>query len=107
MSWLFSIAVILGCLFLLFATIGAIKFPDFFVRMAGISKASTLGAGCLLMSTFIANPTVETFLRSIVALAFLYVSAPVAAHILGRGAYLRGVQLSSNTKPDEWKNHKE
>lgn len=102
-GWAFAVLLLVGSAFLLFASLGSIKFPDFFMRMAAISKAGTLGAACLLMAPFAAEPTWDHFAKSSFALVFLFASAPVAAHFLGRSAYLNGIELWKNTRRDDWK----
>ncbi len=99
---LLSMLLLAGSIFLLLASLGAIKFPDFFTRMAAISKAGTLGAALLLMAPVANEPSLTNFIKSGVALLFLFVTAPVAAHLLGRAAYTRGVRLWQRTLVDEW-----
>jgi multicomponent Na+:H+ antiporter subunit G len=99
---LFLALISLGSIFLLLAAVGSIKFPDFFTRMAAISKASTLGAAFFLLAPAVANPSWLAFGYSLFALAFLFLSAPVASHLLGRAGYKEGVPLFVNTQVDQW-----
>jgi multicomponent Na+:H+ antiporter subunit G len=99
----FAILASLGSLFLLLAALGSIKFPDFFTRMAAISKASTLGTACLLFAPVVAEFSWHAFGVTFFALAFLFLSAPVASHLLGRAAYKQKVPRFKNTQVDEWK----
>jgi len=39
-------------------------------------------------------------LRALLGLVFLYMTAPVGAHLIGRAAYRSGMQLSSRTWTD-------
>jgi len=43
---------------------------------------------------------VGTLLRALLGLVFLYMTAPVGAHLIGRAAYRSGIQLSSRTWVD-------
>jgi multicomponent Na+:H+ antiporter subunit G len=99
----FAILASLGSLFLLLAALGSIKFPDFFTRMAAISKASTLGTACLLFAPVVAKFSWHSFGVTFFALAFLFLSVPVASHLLGRAAYKQKVPRFKNTQIDEWK----
>jgi len=102
----FAILASVGSLFLLLAALGSIKFPDFFTRMAAISKASTLGTACLLFTPVAAQFSWHALGATFFALAFLFLSAPVASHLLGRAAYKQKVPLFKNTQIDEWRNPK-
>jgi multicomponent Na+:H+ antiporter subunit G len=102
----FAILSSVGSLFLLLAALGSIKFPDFFTRMAAISKASTLGTACLLFAPVAAQFSWHASGATLFALAFLFLSAPVASHLLGRAAYKQKVPLFKNTQIDEWRSHK-
>jgi len=101
-SFGFAILASVGSLFLLLAALGSIKFPDFFTRMAAISKASTLGTACLLFAPVVAKFSWYAFGVTFFALAFLFLSAPVASHLLGRAAYRQKVPRYRNTQIDEW-----
>lgn len=102
LNLLLSILLLAGSIFLLLASLGAIKFPDFFTRMAAISKAGTLGAALLLMAPVANDPSLANFVKSGSALLFLFITAPVAAHLLGRAAYRSGVRLWQRTLVDDW-----
>ncbi|MDW8214826.1 MAG: monovalent cation/H(+) antiporter subunit G, partial [Roseiflexaceae bacterium] len=45
-----SALLIVGTFLLLLASIGIIRMPDIFLRMSAASKASSLGAGCVLLA---------------------------------------------------------
>lgn len=103
-SWVFALLTSVGSLFLLLAALGSIKFPDFFTRMAAISKASTLGTACLLFAPVFAKFSWTSLGVTFFALAFLFLSAPVASHLLGRAAYKQKVPRFRNTQVDKWNN---
>ncbi|MDW8215146.1 MAG: monovalent cation/H(+) antiporter subunit G, partial [Roseiflexaceae bacterium] len=42
--------LIAGTFLLLVAAIGIVRMPDIFLRMSAASKASSLGAGCVLLA---------------------------------------------------------
>ena len=98
LNLILSILLLTGSCFLLLASIGAIKFPDFFTRMAAISKAGTLGAALLLMAPVAHEPSLLNSFKSSAALLFLFITTPVAAHLLARAALRSGVRLSANTQ---------
>ena len=97
---LVAILILLGCLFCLLAAIGIIRLPDTLIRMHAATKAGTLGAGLILAGVAVWFSEMGTVLRALLTLLFLYTTAPVAAHLIGRAAYRSGVELSSRTWVD-------
>lgn len=86
---LFIISMALGAFFLLVAGLGIIRLPDAYCRMHASTKAASLGIGFLLLATglFFWETAVTT--KSLTIVAFIFLTAPVAGHLLGRGYYLR------------------
>ena len=95
-----AILVLLGCLFCLVAAVGIIRLPDTLIRMHAATKAGTLGAGLILAGVAVWFSEMGTVLIALLTLVFLYMTAPVAAHLIGRAAYMSGVELSSRTWVD-------
>jgi multicomponent Na+:H+ antiporter subunit G len=93
--------MIVGSLFCLVAAVGMLRLPDTLIRMHAATKAGTLGAGCILAAEAVAVWEVGTTLRVIAIVVFLLVTAPVAAHLIGRAAYHRGIRLYEKTRIDE------
>ena len=77
--------------------------PDLFMRMSATTKAATLGVGFVLLGTAIQYWDVGIFSRAVVIILFLLLTAPVAAHMIGRAAYFDGVPLWNKTIVDELK----
>ena len=104
MKEIFSlIFIILGTFFILVSSIGILRMPDLFMRMSATTKAATLGVGFVLLGTAIQYWDVGIFSRAIVIILFLLLTAPVAAHMIGRAAYFDGVPLWNKTIVDELK----
>lgn len=89
--------VVIGGLFTLIGSFGLARLPDFYTRLHGPTKATTLGAGALIaasilyFSVFEGTPNPQELL----IIAFLFLTAPVSAHLLARAALVR--QLDSVT----------
>ncbi len=96
-----GVIILIGGLFSLIAGIGLFRLPDIFVRMHAATKAGTLGAGLILIAIAIDSQLIEVTARAIAGVIFLLLTAPVAAHLLGRAAYLSGAPLWSKTCMDE------
>jgi multicomponent Na+:H+ antiporter subunit G len=87
-----------GAVFVLLAGVGALRFPDSITRMAAISKASTLGVALIAIGAGFGSGSWEVALKMGSLLVFLFLSSPVAAHLLGRAAKRAGVPLAAATQ---------
>jgi len=93
--------VLVGSIFMLLAAVGVVRMPDVFLRLHSSTKSATLGAGCLLLGAAIYFGDFAVGVRALAVVAFLFATAPVAAHVIGRAAYLSGVPLWEGTLSDE------
>lgn len=94
--------VLLGAFFALVAAIGILRMPDLLMRMHAATKAGTLGAGLLLLAVAVSFGDSGVTVRALAAVVFLFLTAPIAAHVIGRAAYYAGrVQLWRRTLVDE------
>jgi multicomponent K+:H+ antiporter subunit G len=85
--------VIIGGLFTLIGSFGLARFPDFYTRLHGPTKATTLGAGALIIASvthFTAQEGVVN-LPEVLVILFLFLTAPVSAHLVARAALVREV----------------
>ncbi len=96
-----AILLLAGTLFCLVAAVGMLRLPDTLIRMHAATKAGTLGAGFILAAQAVAAGELGTTLKVIAVIVFLLLTAPVAAHLIGRAAYRRGIQLYDGTWTDE------
>lgn len=89
--------------FFLVAALGILRFPDLYTRTHAASKAGTLGVGCAFLAiAFFASDT-PTVVRAIAGICFFLLTAPVAAHLLGRAAYCTGLKPWTGTGEDQLK----
>ncbi len=102
MSALVAVLLVLGALFMLLAGIGLVRLPDVYLRMSAASKAATLGASLLLLAAALHFGTAAVAGRAVVIVAFLFLTAPVAAHMIGRAGYRRHSPLWKGTIVDEF-----
>jgi multicomponent Na+:H+ antiporter subunit G len=106
MTEVISVALLLiGSLFLLLAAIGVIRMPDLLTRIQVATKASTLGVGCMLLALAVYSHDFGITIRALLVIAFFFMTAPVAAHMIGRTAYFVGVPLWEGTIVDELQGH--
>jgi multicomponent Na+:H+ antiporter subunit G len=100
-EWVTIILMLTGAGFMLLAAIGVLRMPDLYTRMQPATKASTLGAGFMLLAVAVHFGTVGVTMRALAGLVFLVLTAPVAAHMIGRAAYALGVPKWEGTHIDE------
>ncbi len=100
-DYLTAALVLAGGLFGFIAAVGMLRLPDMITRMHASTKAGTLGAGLIMVAVAIHFMEVGITLRAAAAILFLLLTAPVAAHVIGRAAYRCGIQLWERTWVDE------
>ncbi|MCL4801612.1 MAG: Na+/H+ antiporter subunit G [Burkholderiales bacterium] len=82
-----SFFLLVGAFFTLVGAIGLARLPDFYMRLHGPTKATTLGVGGTLTASMIYFTAVEgTSLHELLITLFLFVTAPVSANLLARAA---------------------
>jgi multicomponent Na+:H+ antiporter subunit G len=87
--------------FAFLAALGLLRLPDLYTRMQAATKAGSLGAGLILLATALHFGTLGTTARALLVAFFVFLTAPVAAHAIGRAAYTIGVPLWKGTRLDE------
>jgi multicomponent Na+:H+ antiporter subunit G len=90
-----------GAFFAAVAGLGLFRMPDLMIRMHASTKAGTLGVGLILAAVAVHYGEISVGLRAFATIAFLLLTAPVAAHMIGRAAYRTGVPLWERTIIDE------
>lgn len=102
---LLSVLLLLGSGFMLVGAIGLARFPDFYTRLHGPTKATTLGVGGLLVASVlyfsVEKPGLS--LHELLITLFLFMTAPVSAHLLAKAARHLRVSHTSDTRmpPDD------
>lgn len=89
-----------GTFFVLVSALGALRFPDLFMRMHAATKAGPLGAGLILAAAVIVFGATAVTTKAVLVFMFLLLTTPVGAHVLGRVAYYDGVHLWDRTEFD-------
>lgn len=99
-EWIIDFCLISGALFTLLASIGLIRLPDLPTRMHASTKSGVLGTSLIMVSVMLSfMDTVVTF-RAFAIIAFLFITTPVAAHVIGRAGYFVGVKMWDGTVKD-------
>lgn len=100
----------IGALFILtggvasvISVFGLIRLPDVYTRSHAATKSSTLAVLLTLSGTFIYFWASEGFLsvRLLLGIVFVFLTAPVAGHLIVRAAYRAKVKLADISTEDE------
>lgn len=82
--------LVVGTAFALIGSWGLAKLADFFKRLHGPTKASTLGVGCVLIASvlyFSFRPGAAGIsLHELLITLFVFLTAPISAHLLVKAA---------------------
>ena len=94
-------ALVLGGGFVAVAGIGMLRLPDVLIRMHASTKAGTLGCGLVVLGVAGYTADALAITKALLVVLFLLLTAPVAAHLIGRAAYRSGTPLWEGTHVDE------
>ena len=74
--------------FIFVGSLGLLKLKDFFKRLHGPTKASTLGVGCVLIASigYHAYTGTDPQPRELLITAFVFITAPISAHLMAKAA---------------------
>ena len=87
-DFLLSALILTGALFTFIGSLGLARLQDFYTRLHGPTKATTLGVGCLLIASALHFSIREdgVSLHEVLVTLFLFITAPVSAHLLAKAA---------------------
>ncbi len=98
-----AILITIGAGFMLISALGVVRMPDLYLRMSASTKSGTLGVSTALLATAIHFYDLGISSRALATIVFILLTAPVAAHMMGRAAYFNGVPLWEKTHHDDLK----
>jgi len=101
------IFISIGLAFDLFGCIGLVRLPDVYNRLQAATKCVTIGTCSILFGTFLIMGFTAPGMKSLLAIVFLVLTSPVAAHAIARGAHRAGVKLWDGSIVDKYKEDKE
>jgi multicomponent K+:H+ antiporter subunit G len=94
--------VVGGAIFAFIGSLGLARFPDIFMRLHGPTKASTLGVGGIMIAAVIyfsaTGPGISV--RELLLALFLFMTAPVAAHMMTKAALHTAELDEAERKPE-------
>lgn len=100
-EYVVSALLLFGSTFMFVGAVGIVRMPDLFSRMQATTKSPTLGIGCVLAAVAVYYGQTGVSARAGLIIAFYFLTAPVAAHMIGRAAHRIGVPMWEGTIIDE------
>jgi multicomponent K+:H+ antiporter subunit G len=100
---LLSLLILTGAIFTFIGSLGLARLQDFYTRLHGPTKATTLGVGCLLVASAIYFSVRDEgiSLHEVLVTLFLFITAPVSAHLLAKAALHLQVKSLAATPASE------
>jgi multicomponent K+:H+ antiporter subunit G len=96
--------LIVGAVFLLVGSIGLFRLPDFYMRLHGPTKASTLGIGAILTASliFFSFRGTGISIKEFLIILFIFLTAPITANMLAKAALHVRRESRSGTLNHSW-----
>ncbi|WP_152221321.1 Na+/H+ antiporter subunit G [Pseudomonas sp. SCB32] len=101
---LVCLLLLAGSLFALLGAIGLYRLPDFYTRLHAPTKASTLGVGGVILASmlYFSIRGEGVSLHELLITAFLFITAPISAHLLAKAAMQQRTPVERGTKGRPW-----
>ncbi|MDN6870991.1 multicomponent K+:H+ antiporter subunit G [Pseudomonas citronellolis] len=101
---LVSLLLLGGSLFALLGALGLYRLPDFYTRLHAPTKASTLGVGGVALGSLLYFSTSGNgvSLHEVLITLFLFITAPVSAHLLAKAAMQARLPRTPRTRGEPW-----
>jgi multicomponent K+:H+ antiporter subunit G len=95
--------IVIGAVFTLLGSFGLLRLGDFFSRLHTPTKATTLGVGSLLLASAIhfSRQSERLSLHEILVAVFLFITAPVGAHLMAKAALHLRIRGRSGLPPED------
>lgn len=98
-----ALLILTGGIASVISAFGLIRLPDIYTRSHAATKSSTLAVLLTLSGTFLYFLFREQFVsvRVLLGIVFVFLTAPVAGHLIVRAAYRSKVKLADISTEDE------
>jgi multicomponent Na+:H+ antiporter subunit G len=102
--WLADALVVLGVGVMTVGVYGVVRMPDVYTRLHAASKSVFLGVVSLVLASLVTGDA-AIVARVLLIGVVLLLTTPVAAHAVGRGAYLERERMRTPGAVDESGHH--
>lgn len=82
-----AVLVLLSAFLCFAAAVGLIRFRDVLTRLHAATKPQVLGLIAIVIDVAVSMPSVATVTLAVAIIGFQSLTAPLAAHMVGRAAY--------------------
>ncbi|MEM1165830.1 MAG: monovalent cation/H(+) antiporter subunit G [Planctomycetota bacterium] len=96
-----SALLVVGAGFCILASIGLARMPDLYMRMQTATKAGTLGVGCVMLGVGLHYRSLDVLVQCLLVVGFLFLTAPIASHLIARAAYMVRIRPWEGSSLDE------
>ena len=76
--------IFLGSVFILISAIGLLRFRDVLSRLHATTKATSFGILLILIGAALHFLTAVVFIKTVLVILFIYLTAPLASHSISR-----------------------
>ena len=98
--WIADALVVVGVFGMTVGVFGIVRMPDVYNKLHAASKVVFLGVLMLLIASAVTNDA-KIIMRAALIGAFLVLTSPVAAHVVGKAAFLRRYKMETPGAVDE------
>ncbi len=91
--------LLVGSIFAVIGSLGLARLPDFYMRLHAPTKATTLGVGGMIIGSVLYFSTRGDglSLHELLITLFLFITAPVSAHMLAKAALHQRLSVREKT----------
>lgn len=102
-EWTAVLLILIGAIVSVISALGLIRLPDVYTRSHAASKSATLAVMVCLLGAFLYFWSHDGFvsIRLILGIVFVFITSPVAGHLICRAAYRSRVPLAEGSGEDE------
>jgi len=95
---LVAVLLFVGCLFIVIASIGIVRFPSFFERLHPAGMGDTIGQAFILISLIIHDGVTLSSLKIFIIIVLILIANPTASFFLAKSADVSGVSAGKELK---------
>jgi len=99
--------ILIGITFDFLGVLGLVRLPDVYNRLQAATKCVTFGSAGILLGVFIIQGFNNFGFKVLLGIVFIFLTSPVAAHIIARAAHRSGVKLTKETIVDQYQDDRE
>jgi len=102
-EWIAVLFILFGAIVSVISALGMLRLPDVYTRSHAATKSATLSVLVCLLGAFIYFWSHDGYvsIRLILGIIFVFITAPVAGHLVCRAAYRSKVPLAEGSGEDE------